>query len=106
MPNHPCSRRQKERNLTGEEAGEMRRKRPSRSRVKLNPVAVWELLDQLGITQKELARRSGISAGYLSQLIRGERSPSVRTQGRLQQALGVSDWDRLFILEPIEPAGE
>ena len=81
----------------------MNRKRPSRSRVKLNPVAVWELLDQLGISLKELARRSGISAGYLSQLIRGERSPSVRTQRRLQQALGVADWDRLFILEP---AGE
>ena len=81
----------------------MSRKRPSRSRVKLNPVAVWELLDQLGITQKELARRSGISAGYLSQLIRGEHNPSVRTQKRLQRALGVSDWDRLFF---IEPAGE
>ena len=37
------------------------RRRPVR--VKLNPVAVWELLDQLGISQKELARRSGISAG-------------------------------------------
>ena len=68
----------------------MRRKRPSRSRVKLNPVAVWELLDQLGITQKESARRSGISAGYLSQLIRGERSPSPRVQLRLQQVLGVT----------------
>ena len=84
----------------------MKRKRPSRSRVKLRQEVIWELLDQLGISQKELARRSGISAGYLSQLIRGERSPSVRTQGRLQQALGVTDWDRLFIMEPIEPAGE
>ena len=91
------------RNLPGEEAGEMKRKCPSRPRVKLNPVAVWELLDQLGISQKELARRSGISAGYLSQLIRWERSPSVRTQKRLQQALGVTEWDRLFIMEP---AGE
>ena len=94
MPNHPCSRRQKERNLTGEEAGEeageMRRKRPSRCRVKLNAVAVWELLDQLGISLKELARRSGISAGYPSQLIRGERSPSPRVQLRLQQVLGVT----------------
>ena len=84
----------------------MNRKRPSRSRVKLRQEVIWELLDQLGITQKELARRSGISAGYLSQLIRGERSPSVRTQGRLQQALGVADWDRLFIMETIEPASE
>ena len=78
----------------------MKRKRPSRPRVKLNPLAVWELLDQLGISQKELARRSGISAGYLSQLIRGERSPSVRIQGRLQQALGVTDWDRCSSWNP------
>ena len=84
----------------------MRRKRPSGPRVKLNPVAVWELLDELGITQKELARRSGISPAYLSQLMHGRRSPSVRAQSRLQQALGVSDWDRLFFIEPIESAGE
>ena len=73
----------------------MRRKRPSRCRVKLNAVAVWELLDQLGITQKESARRNGISARYLSQLIRGERSPSPRVRLRVQQALGVTGWDRL-----------
>ena len=80
------------------------RRRPVR--VKLNPVAVWELLDELGISQKELARRSGISPAYLSQLMHGRRSPSVRTQSRLQQALGVSDWDRLFFIEPIASAGE
>ena len=84
----------------------MRRKRPSGPRVKLNAVAVWELLDELGISQKELARRSGISPAYLSQLMHGRRSPSVRTQSRLQQALGVSDWDRLFFIEPIASAGE
>ena len=39
------------RNLPAEEAGEMKRKCPSRPRVKLNPVAVWELLNQLGISQ-------------------------------------------------------
>ena len=47
----------------GEEAGEMRRKRPVRPRVKLNRDAVWALLDQLGIPQNELARRSGIFPG-------------------------------------------
>ena len=78
------------------------RRRPVR--VKLNPVAEWELLDQLGISQKELARRSGISAGYLSQLIRGQRSTSVRTQSLLQQTLGVTEWDRLFVIVPLEPA--
>ena len=44
----------------------MRRQRPARPRVKLNWAAVWELLDQLGISQNELARRSGLSPSYLS----------------------------------------
>ena len=103
MPKRPCSGPQQGPDLAGEGAGEIRRKRPSRPRVKLNPVAVWELLDQLGISQKELARRSRISQVYLSQLMHGRRSPSPRVQLRLQQALGVADWDRLFF---IEPAGE
>ena len=37
----------------------MRRKRPARPRVILNRDAVWALLDQLGISQNELARRAG-----------------------------------------------
>ena len=41
----------------GEEAGEMRRKRPAHPRVKLNRDAVWASLDELGISQNELARR-------------------------------------------------
>ena len=53
----------------GEEAGEMRRKRPVRPRVKLNRDAVWAFLDQLGISQNELARRRGISPGHLSPLM-------------------------------------
>ena len=37
-------------------------------RVWLNPVAVWELLDQLDISQNQLARLAGISPGHLSLL--------------------------------------
>ena len=62
-------------------------------------MAVWELLDHLGISQKELARRSGVSEGYLSQLMRGERSPLARLGWRLLQVLGVDDFDTLFIFE-------
>ena len=47
----------------GEEEGEMRRKRPARPRVLLNREAVWALLDELGISQNELARRCGLSPG-------------------------------------------
>ena len=77
----------------------MRRKRPARPRVKLNRDAVWALLDQLGISQNELARRSGLSPGFVSLLMAGKRSPSPPTRRRLMQALGVSEFDDLFIWE-------
>ena len=68
-------------------------------RVKLRQAVIWELLDQLNISQNELARRCGISRGYMSQLMRGERSPSARLRRRLQQVLGVDDFNTLFIIE-------
>ena len=60
----------------------MRRKRPARPRVKLNRDAVWALLDELGISQNELARQCGLSPGYLSLLMAGKRSPSPHTRRR------------------------
>ena len=68
-------------------------------RVWLNPVAVWELLDQLGISQNQLARLAGISPGHLSLLMNGKRSPAPRVRRRLMKALGVDDFHRLFIME-------
>ena len=76
----------------------MRPRRRS-GRVKLRQEVIWELLDQLNISQNELARRCGISRGYMSQLMRGERSPSARLRRRLQQVLGVDDFNTLFIIE-------
>ena len=40
-------------------------------RVMLRQEVIWELLDQLNISQNELARRCGISRGYMSQLMPG-----------------------------------
>ena len=79
----------------------MRRRRRSQ-RVLLNPAAVWELLDRLNISQNELARRCGISRGYMSQLMRGERSPSPQLRRRLMEVLGVDDFDALFIIREQE----
>ena len=73
-------------------------------RVWLNPVAVWELLDRLGISQNELARRCGFSPGHLSMLMNGKRSPSPRVRRRLMEVLGVDDFEVLFITEPPETA--
>ena len=67
-------------------------------RVMLRQEVVWELLDQLNISQNDLARRCGISRGYMSQLMRGERSPLPRLRRRLMEVLGVSDFDTLFVI--------
>ena len=78
-------------------------KRSTRApRVMLNAAAVWELLDRLGISQNELARRCGFSLGHLSMLMNGKRSPSPHARRRLQQVLGVTDFHRLFIIVPPE----
>ena len=55
----------------------MKRRRPP-ARILLKAAAVWELLDQLDMSQNELARQCGITSGYLSHLMNGRRSPSPR----------------------------
>lgn len=72
---------------------------PSPPRVWLNPVAVWELLDQLNISQNQLARMAGISPGHLSLLMNGKRSPAPGVRRRLMKALGVQDFHVLFVME-------
>ena len=80
---------------------EVKRRRPS-SRVMLKPVAVWRLLEELDISQNELARLCGLSSGYMSQLIGGTRSPSAQVRRDIQEALGVNDFDELFMIERID----
>ena len=82
-------------------AREVKRRQPT-SRVILRAVAVWRLLDERGISQNELARLCGLSSWYMSQLVGGTRSPSPRVHRRIQQALGVTDFDELFIIERVD----
>ena len=72
-------------------------KRPIQ-KVKLNARAVWDRLNRLNMTQNELARLVGVTSGYLSRLINGTRCPSPPMRRRLQEALGCSDFDDLFIV--------
>ena len=71
-------------------------------RVLLKTAAVWESLDRLDISQNELARRCGVTSGYLSHLMNGRRSPSPRLRRRMQEVLGVDDFHVLFIIEKRE----
>lgn len=49
------------------------------------------LLDarRMSITYVELAQRVGISLGYLYMILNGDRRPSVRIIGRMEEVLGV-----------------
>ena len=48
-----------------------------------------------GLTQEQLADRSGLTQQYLSGLERGNRNPTIVTVYELAQALGVSHLDLL-----------
>lgn len=43
-----------------------------------------------GLTQEQLAERSGLTQQYLSDLERGKRNPTIVTLYEISQALGVS----------------
>ncbi len=53
-----------------------------------------------GLTQEEVAARSGFSQQYISSLERGRRNPTVITLYELAQALGVGHVDL------VEPGGD
>ena len=64
---------------------------PSAPRVWLNPVAEWELLGWLDISQNQVARRAGIPTGHFSLLMNWKRSPDPGVRRRLMKAMGVDD---------------
>lgn len=73
------------------------RRRPVAAR--LQAAAVWKRLTELNHSQAWLARKAGITPGYLSLLIAGRRRPSARVRQRIQDALGIEDFYELFAME-------
>lgn len=57
--------------------------------------SVRRTIGRLNISQNALARKLGLTSGFLSQLLTGKRLPSPDTRQRLQDALGLS-FDDLF----------
>jgi transcriptional regulator with XRE-family HTH domain len=53
------------------------------------PTTVRSLLEATGITQGELARRSGINAGRISDYSNGKHTPSVTQMERMAHAAGM-----------------
>lgn len=68
-------------------------------RVRIKTTAVYVQLDRLHMSQSDLARKAGLTPGYVSQVISGKRTPSPAVRQRIQDALAVDDFDELFELE-------
>ena len=49
---------------------------------------IRERARELGLTQKELAHRVGVSAGYMSEVARGRKNMGPEVQARVEKALG------------------
>ena len=75
------------------------RRRGGRSVVRLDAAALWRRLALLNRSQNWLAGQIGVSPGYVSMLVNGERSPSGRIRRRMLKALEVTDFDQLFTWE-------
>ena len=52
---------------------------------------IRERREQLGISQKELAEKAGISQSFLCDIEKGRCKPSIDTAVKLAQVLDVSD---------------
>ena len=65
---------------------------------------VRRLRDRRGLTQEQLANRSGIHVSYLSGIERGTRNPSLLSIRRLAKALGVRV-GKLFAFEVCPSSG-
>ena len=75
------------------------RRREGRNVVRLDTAALWKRLTTLNRSQNWLARETGVSPGYMSMLVNGERSPSGRIRRRMQKVLSVDEFDQLFTME-------
>ena len=53
----------------------------------IDPRVLWGRMDAHGISQNEVARRVGISTGYLSQVMNGQRKPSAKVLRSLYEVL-------------------
>ena len=53
----------------------------------MDPRALWDRMEAHGYSQNETARLAGISSGYLSQIMNGQRNPSGEVLAKLHGVL-------------------
>lgn len=68
-------------------------------KVKVRSDVVRQLLVRRNISQNHLAIQAQVSQGYLSQVLQHQRHPGPLVRQRLMQALRVTDFDDLFVVD-------
>ncbi len=71
-------------------------------KVKINESVVLKETARRNMSLNMLAIKAGISSGYISQLIRGDRYPSPQLREKLQKALQPLTFNDIFIIEEID----
>jgi len=56
---------------------------------------IQRLREKRGLTQEALAKKTGLSRGYLARLESGRHDPSLSTLEKIAKALGVKTWELL-----------
>lgn len=65
-------------------------------KVKVKTNNIERLLARRNLSHNAFAERLGISGGYMSQLVRGERYPSAELRGRILRTLRNVTFDEVF----------
>jgi len=73
--------------------------------IKVNTQQLVRLRIKAGLSQRALAKQTGLSSAYLSQLERGKRNPGPDVAKRICSALGV-DFETLFNIKALASTKE
>ena len=57
---------------------------------------IKKLRIEKSLTQKELAKRAGLTSEYMSKLEKAKRLPTLKSIAGLSKALGIEAWELLF----------
>jgi transcriptional regulator with XRE-family HTH domain len=75
-------------------------------KTKVKAMAVYDYMARSNLSQKELARKLGISQCYASLLVCGARCPSPRLRRRMLETLSPLTFEELFRVESFTSEGQ
>jgi transcriptional regulator with XRE-family HTH domain len=74
-------------------------------KARVKEMVLWDFMAKNNLSQKELARKLDVSAGYISQILCGTRHPSPQLRRRMLELLHPLTFDDLFSIENANGSG-